>query len=105
MASDFVADKDYFADKDGNLVEKSQATTKVVSKGGTLTAEDAAKYGLGQEPEAAAEAENVSEAGNDASGDLESKTKAELLEIAQERGVDVKPSQTKADIITALQGE
>lgn len=55
---DFVADKDYFADKDGNLVEANDPNkmTKVVGVGGTLTAEEAAKYGLSNEaPEAESE--------------------------------------------------
>ena len=51
MSNDFVADKDYFADKDGNLVEANdpKRATKIVSQGGSLSAEEAAKYGLSNE--------------------------------------------------------
>jgi hypothetical protein len=90
------------ADKTKTVDEDSpDAAYLLCREGCAISDEDVEKYGV----KVQGEAENVSEAGNDASGDLESKTKAELLEIAQECGVDVKPSQTKADIITALQGE
>lgn len=61
----FVADKDYFADKDGNLVEADDPNkvTKVVSAGLTLSAEEAAKYGLSNE---ASEAEDAGEADEEA---------------------------------------
>lgn len=36
--------------------------------------------------------------------DLDKMTKEELIEEAQRRGVDVKPSDTKADILAALKG-
>lgn len=56
---DFVADKDYFADKDGNLVEANDPAklTKIVGEGGTLSAEEAAKYGLSNEAPESEEAE------------------------------------------------
>jgi len=37
-----------------------------------------------------------------AGDDLESKTKAELAEMAESRDIDVRPSMTKADLIEAL---
>lgn len=64
MGNDFVADKDYFADKDGNPVEANDPNkmTKIIGEGGTLTAEEAAKYGLSNEaPEAEGEEEGEEE--------------------------------------------
>jgi hypothetical protein len=49
--NDFVSDKRLYLDKDGNVVgDKDPNKFKLlVNVGGSLSAEDAAKYGLGQE--------------------------------------------------------
>lgn len=107
--NDFVSDRRLYLDKDHNVVEADDPNklTLLVAEGGRLSQEDVEKYGLNTEAEP--EAENVSAASSDAENeppdDLESKTKAELLEMAGARGVDVKTSQTKAEILAALQGE
>lgn len=38
-------------------------------------------------------------------GDLDSMTKAQLLDLAESQGVDVAKSANKADIIAAIEGE
>ena len=53
-------------------------------------------------PEFADEAAESAE-GAEAEEDLESKTKAELLEMAEDKGIDAKQSMNKADIIELLE--
>lgn len=94
----FVADRALHLTKDGKVVEEDDpAGVKVlIGKGGSLSAEEAEKYGLTSEGEV--EAQGAEE-------DLETLKKAELLEIAEEKGVDAKQSMTKAEIIDLIEGE
>lgn len=97
----FVADRAYHLTKDGKVVEEDDpAGVKVlIGKGGSLSADEAAKYGLGQ-PADLAEHEEP-----EASEDLDSLKKAELVEIAEDKGLDVKSNMTKAKIIELIEGE
>lgn len=51
MADEYVADKAVFVDADDQIVDANDPAKvrKVVDVGGRLSAEDAAKYGLGSE--------------------------------------------------------
>jgi len=45
-AGDFIAEEDIFIDRDGKVVEKKDAQTKLASKGARVSPEDVEKYGL-----------------------------------------------------------
>jgi hypothetical protein len=59
MADEYTADKALFVDKDDKLVEANDPNKvrKIADVGGTLSAEDAARYGLTGEAEDAVDSE------------------------------------------------
>jgi hypothetical protein len=101
--NDFVSDKRLYLDKDGNVVEEKDPNrlTLLVAAGGRLPMEQAQKYGLVKADEADAVLTSDGETA-EAGEDLESMTKAELLEFAEAHGVEVKPNWNKAQIVEVL---
>ena len=47
---DFIAGEDIFIDRNGKVVEKKDAVTKLASKGARVSPADVEKYGLGPAP-------------------------------------------------------
>lgn len=79
-----------------------EAAFLLVGAGSEIDDADAARYGLGSHAKSAAKAEDKQVASPDEDKSLDSMTKDELLAVAGERGVDVKASATKAEIIDAI---
>jgi hypothetical protein len=65
--NDFVSDRRLYLDKDNNVVEANDPNklTLLVAEGGSLSAEEAAKYGLGVEEAATEESTEEAEASDD----------------------------------------
>lgn len=96
---DFIADKAIYVDAAGKVVDANDPAklTKIADVGARVSDADVQKYGLKKEsPKAEKPVEDESE-------DLESKLKADLVEIAESKGVEVKASMTKADLIEAIE--
>lgn len=129
---DFTAKERLFLDAEGNVVSETDPNRNslLVGKGGIVSAVDVERFNIrdrvtpyGEEeaapadtPEPMAEGDLMTDAPTpegeqneaDAEGeitdaDFEGKTKAELLTLADERGVEVPSGATKAEIIAALQ--
>ena len=115
-----IAGKTVYVNKEGQPVEEDSedAAFLVARKGAAVHQHELDKYGLkmedveGEEEDTRTEEEKAAEsetenadvdAGDEKNGDYESMKKDELVALAEERGVEVKSSMTKAEIIEALE--
>ena len=110
MAKEFTSDRRLYLSKEGKVVEHDDPNKSelLVAEGGSLSHEDALKYGLVDEEGNTVEkkAEGESEpAGEQANGgdDLKSMTVPKLKELAAEEEVDLAGVTLKDDIIAAIE--
>jgi hypothetical protein len=82
MASknDFVSDKRVYADRDGNVVDAKDPNRArlVVAEGGSLSHEEALKYGLVKEGEGA----EAPEPANDSEGAIDPEAESERIQAS-----------------------
>ena len=118
--NEYTADRDLFLDKDGNLVEANdpKKLTKLVGVGGTLSGEDALKYGLvsaegGEQERTGGKAKSSlstkmigderTAPKEEATDDLESLNVTDLKERAKEMGLKGYSQMNKAELIEAIE--
>lgn len=98
----FTSDRALYLNADKSEVVEAgspDAAFLLVGAGSEIPDEEAARYGL----KSAKKVEDK-QAGPEADKSLDDMTKAELLAEAERRGVEVKSSATKAEILDALGG-